>query len=295
MIYPIRVDVTSSDKAVHIIDTILIDPTCLPISPPVTHGYTDLQKETIINNAQCLANTLLADMEVQGLAKTGKAGRVLLLNNSVLVQQVEDQIHNQLKSIFDEEQCTRKKRRLNESNTSQSETANVSNSSSQNFPSSCTPNVDSKKEIDPKSKPTEAKDTNDKLIPIKIRLRENGICIADEFKVDPDHPMSNPIILAETMVKDMNLPERMSNSIAISIAEQMCGLDVPHDLNGWTLMEQVVSSNNPTLPTVAKRVPVNRLVPTAWKTEEKEENNFAGHSLNIGKPRLPSTRTKGIQ
>ena len=82
------------------------------------------------------------------------------------------------------------------------------------------------------------------------------------------------------MVKDLNLPEYMSNSIAISISEQMCGLDVPFDTTGWGKTEKTSTSN----VTGSKKVPVNRMVPAAWKAEEKEDNNFANHLLNIGKP-----------
>ena len=328
MLYPIRVDATSQSKSVRIIDTILIDLTCLPISPslPVPGSQTDdafissddnlnhhnnshnYLTSTITQNAQYLANSLLSDSEVQNSGKVGKAGRVFLLNKSSLVQLVEEQIETQLRIAFQKdaerkrEATKRKKRRLNLDIEKDVDVVKSSNDEPTSASALSTGAVavaatvmSSDKVIASQSKDKDkdsGKDTGTSynLIPIKIRLRERGMCIADEFKIDPDDAVgSNPILLAETMVKDLNLPDPMCNSIAISIAEQMCGQVVPHDVEGWTMTmapkPPKMDPNNPVLPSnLNKRIPVNHLVPTAWEMEPKEESAAMVHMMNIGKP-----------
>lgn len=74
-----------------------------------------------------------------------------------------------------------------------------------------------------------------KLLPIKIRIRESNTIVSDEFFIDQndnddDVDLNNPLLLAGSLVQDLNLPDSMTNSIAISISEQTFGLIVPDDV-----------------------------------------------------------------
>ena len=126
------------------------------------------------------------------------------------------------------------------------------------------------------------------LIPIHLRIKENGICIMDQFKVDVDplHPhLSNPILLATSIAQDMNLSPDMINSIAISIAEQIHGLKVSEDVQGLTTTERKKNDGPPTPSNSGlKRMQVNKAIPMAWKMEDKDEVIAKTCHGNAGKP-----------
>ena len=58
-IVPLRVDVRSADKTIRIVDTVLFDPTCWPVTL-----YKPLY-ESVEENVHQLAHTILSDAEVQ--------------------------------------------------------------------------------------------------------------------------------------------------------------------------------------------------------------------------------------
>jgi SNF5 / SMARCB1 / INI1. len=287
MLYPIRVDVSTSDNALRIIDTILIDPTCLPVPPPVgcilnspplpddSDQPCNLEQETIRLNAAHLARALIADMEVEGMTqKSAKIGRLRLFQNESLLEQVQQNIEKQLVVMLDKEKvlrnqsfCSVKKRKRND---------NITGSKVNECSQSC--------EIF--SEENEVKDSH--LVPIHIRIKENGICFTDQFQVDI-HPrnekLSNPISLASKIVHDMNLPEVMTQSIAISIAEQMHGLSVPRDLKGLSFTAQGANeSTTPSMPIAIHRIQVDASVPTAWKMEQREDGIAKKIHASAGKP-----------
>jgi len=294
MLYPIRVDVSTSDNALRIIDTILIDPNCLPVPPPVgsilnnnnnnntninnssppdtidqsSSSYFNLEQETIRLNAAHLARSLIADMEVEGMTqKSAKIGRLRLFQNESLLQQVQDTIEKQLVAMLKKEKILRnhslgslRKRKL----------------------------MDDSIGFDANKSPKNSSTVESHLVPIHIRIKENGICVTDQFTVDI-HPrnqqLSNPILLASKIVQDMNLPRVMTQSIAISITEQMHGLLVPRDLEGLSFSAQGANeSTTPSMPIAIHRTQVDETVPTAWKMEEREEGIAKKIHASAGKP-----------
>lgn len=225
MLYPIRIDATSQDKTVRLIESILLDPKCLPIPIPIPiptltgtqcfsgnerySSYSQsLKDQTIDRNAKFLASSLVADMEVHGINKSSKSylGRIKLLNCRKLIKTVEEQIKSQLLIIFEEDHIsfTSKRRKIDV------------------------------KECPENTRHSTVNDTSN-LIKVRIRIRDRGIiAIPDEFLVDPLHPASNPLILAKSLASDLNLPDVVVNSIALSIAEQICGLYVDENIDSLT-------------------------------------------------------------
>ena len=292
MIYPIRVDVSTKDNALRIIDSILIDPTCLPVKPPtINYKHSSLQTQTILLNAAHLTQTLLADMEVEGMTnKSVKIGRLRLLSNHYLKQHIEDQIQNQLKVILDKEHRMRFQRNANANANQQhhhpSKKRKVKEASG----------GESKQDVPPSSEKESQSESH--LIPIHLRIKEQGICITDQFHIDADagadplhSHLSNPILLATSIANDMNLPSDIINSIAISIAEQMHGLKVPEGIQGLTMTERMKSDIpgvSTSLNTGIVREQVNNAVPTAWKFEDRDEGVARICHGNAGKPDFTS-------
>jgi hypothetical protein len=91
---PVRIDVTSEDKNIRIIDTLLVDPTCWPI--PL---YSPL-RQAVEENVREYAHTILSDMEVHGMGRTVRhfTGRVDLYS-AALQTKIEDQLRPQLLAI----------------------------------------------------------------------------------------------------------------------------------------------------------------------------------------------------
>jgi hypothetical protein len=91
---PVRIDVTSEDKNIRIVDTLLVDPTCWPI--PL---YAPL-RQSVEANVREYAHTILSDMEVHGMGRTVRhfTGRVDLYS-PVLQTKIEDQLRPQLWAI----------------------------------------------------------------------------------------------------------------------------------------------------------------------------------------------------
>jgi hypothetical protein len=91
---PVRIDVTSDDKSIRIVDTLLMDPTCWPV--PL---YAPLH-ESLEQNVEELAHTVLSESEVIGMGRTVRhfTGRVDLWSNA-LQTKIEDQLRPQLWAI----------------------------------------------------------------------------------------------------------------------------------------------------------------------------------------------------
>jgi hypothetical protein len=91
---PVRVDVSSQDKSVRVVDTLLVDPTCWPI--PL---YAPLQ-ESVERNIREYAYTILSDAEVAGMGRTVRhfTGRVDVWSTE-LQTKMEDQLRPQLWAI----------------------------------------------------------------------------------------------------------------------------------------------------------------------------------------------------
>lgn len=333
MIYPIRVDVSSKDNGLRIVDTILLDPTCLPIPPSTTnenYNSYNLYSQTILQNASFFAKNLLADMEVDGINKTEKIGRIRLVNNNDLIMMVENQIQKQLKSILEKEskrkmmnstrninhysKTATKKRKL--SGTDEEEKAvedkdkvhDKEDASMESTEQEVVENDTTKEEGDKdgvdkeeagKTTDTDTKEDskNDEenskkqqdilknLKTIHIRIKEDAIVYTDVIHVDtnPTLPhLSNPILLAKSLVKDMNLPSSMTNSIAVTIAEQLHGLDVKPDITG--LMQKDTPKSGELAAAYFERIQVDSDIPSAWKIDDKEENLAKTHHCKAAMP-----------
>lgn len=224
---PIRIDASSSDGAVRIIDTLLLDTTCLPIShahPPHDgnpSGLTSLSGGRVKNesnlfsvtslidsNAAHLTESILADAEVYGSvrssSKTFMGGRLDLLNDKQLYQQIEKQIRTQLSIALG----TDKKGLIDGGGSSPHASASA-----------------------------EVMNNQSKIVRIKIRLRHDNIAVMDEFDYDINTSGlegSDPLSIANSLVQDMRLPPELAPSIAASIVEQIFGVNVTESLDGFT-------------------------------------------------------------
>ena len=224
---PIRIDASSSDGAVRIIDTLLLDTTCLPIShahPPhdgnpsglTSHSGGRVENDSnlfsvsslIDSNAAHLTESILADAEVYGSvrssSKTFMGGRLDLLNDTKLYQQIEKQIRTQLSIAL----STDKKELIDGGGSSPHASASA-----------------------------EVMNNQSKIVRIKIRLRHDNIAVMDEFDYDINTSGlegSDPLSIADNLVQDMRLPPELAPSIAASIVEQIFGVNVTESLDGFT-------------------------------------------------------------
>lgn len=262
MLYPVRVDAKSKDGLVRIVDSLLIDPSCLPIptcatTTSLTHyGNNHLIKQTIQQNSKHLATTLVADAEVQSYGRLYKFSRLKLFEKyPELESAIESQISSQLRVIMEEAQITKKrKRKVYERNDLNNKEDESKNQKSEKNASS-----------------TNDSEDNDDLVKINIRLRTNQISIVDEIWVDPKHPMSDPLLLAESIARDLKLPESTINNLAISIAEQMCGLEVDNNVDGMLKLDDAAKAKSTSIPLPAKFSKVKSGVSCAWILDEKEK------------------------
>ena len=224
---PIRVDAYSSDGSVRIIDTLLVDTTCLPIShavhPPadgnprrgvlrsVVSGVKTAEEslsnfvslEPLIDaNATHFTELLISDAEVYGSVRSSTksfmGGRLELLNDTKLYQQIEKQIRSQLRIALTANKIT------------------LTNGGGERG----TTNYD-----------------NSNIVHIKIRLRHENILVMDEFDYDINTSGlegCDPVSIANGLVQDMKLPPDMAPLLAASIVEQIYGVNVAESLDGLT-------------------------------------------------------------
>ena len=183
---PVRVDVSSDDKSVRIVETLLMDPTCwpIPLTPPL--------HESVNQNVREIAHTLLSDLEVQGMGRTVRhfTGRVDLWTLS-LQRKIEDQLRPQFWQIA----------------ASNNSIVNVQKSSSQ-----------------PNNKGAGGRRKKDSIIPIKIRLTVNDVIIKEDIMWDPLVPDYTPLDFAQTLGEELNLPDEAVIAVATTIVEQLHGI-----------------------------------------------------------------------
>mmetsp|Transcript_21715 Transcript_21715/g.45695 ORF Transcript_21715/g.45695 Transcript_21715/m.45695 type:complete len:238 (+) Transcript_21715:94-807(+) len=96
---PVRVDVLSHDKTIRIVDTLLLDPSCWPVTL-----YQPLFV-SVEENITHIAHTVLSDAEVQSMGRTVRhfTGRLDLWNYK-LQKTIEDQLRPQLWKIAEMDQ-----------------------------------------------------------------------------------------------------------------------------------------------------------------------------------------------
>ena len=234
---PIRIDASSSDGAVHIIDTLLIDTKCLPIShlaPPnngnPSSGLSSLSSAANSNkvslssliraNATHLTESILADAEVHGAirskASSYMGGRLELLTDVKLYQNIEQQISNQFGIALGTE-----KRDL------MSGGGSMYSQKSKSKPDAQTSGISN----------NEASSQQCNIVRIKLRLRHESFIVFDEFDYDINSSGMegcDPFTIANSLVQDLKLPPELVPSIAASIVEQIYGVDVTESMNGFT-------------------------------------------------------------
>lgn len=67
-------------------------------------------------------------------------------------------------------------------------------------------------------------------VPIHIRLAAHGVRVHDDMLLDPAlDDLVNPIQVAESIGEDLNLPPEIVQALAVSITEQLYGLELPPD------------------------------------------------------------------
>jgi hypothetical protein len=242
---PIRVDASSSDGAIRIIDTLLLDTTCLPISHghPRHNGVSGLNSfaggtdsnesnlfslSSVINaNASYLTESILSDAEVYGSVRSSKTfmgGRLDLLSDTKLYQHIEKQIQGQLEIAL-----TTDKKKLIPSKCGYLRHQTMGRSN--------TPDVamSSDRAVDQAS--SRIADIESRIVRIKIRLRHDNIVVVDEFDYDINTSGMDgcdPLSMANSLVQDMKLPAELAPSIAASIVEQIYGVHVAESLDGFT-------------------------------------------------------------
>ena len=220
-------------------------------------------------------------MEVLGVSRVNKSARVRLLTKCPgLIERVEDQIRQQLCIILKKEE---------------ENIGRVLGSGGTAFCGSVAEGGNGKESKEDWDAPVPSGPNN--LIKVRIRLRENGISLTDEFSVDPYHASSNPITIARSLVSDMNLPLEMVNSIAVSIAEQISGLEVEESLESVYCNDDLnvlgggegeafkrLVGTGAGMAEFGKRK-VEREIPAAWVMDEKEEKCAMSHYLDKLRPK----------
>ncbi|KAL9191517.1 hypothetical protein ACHAXT_001223 [Thalassiosira profunda] len=232
---PVRVDASSSDGTVRIIDTLVVDTTCLPIShahPPhdgsssglgaLSRGKSEPNNFSMPSlleaNASHLAEQLIADAEVQGAVRTNSrtfmGGRLDLLGDAKLRRGIEKQIWTQLSIAMGAD-----KKGL------------VSGGKSLGDGASLAPDGASSADVEG-DKPLASS-----IVRIKLRLRHENIVVFDEFDYDVNTSGmegSDPFSIAKSIVKDLKLPPELAPTIAASIVEQIYGVDVSGSVEAFT-------------------------------------------------------------
>lgn len=195
---PIRIDVTSDDESkLRIVDTLLLDRSVLPL--PLER---DRLEESLAENALYMAKSILGDAEVIGMGRTVRhfTGRMDLWSWD-LVEKIHKCILDQLYAAFDDAAASEPLKKKSKTD-----------------------------EIEPRDAKDMNKQSDSKLIPIRIRMEIHGHRIHDDFLWDPSlGDTIDPLMLAASIGNDLNLPPEAIQELAIHIAEQMFGLTIPDD------------------------------------------------------------------
>jgi hypothetical protein len=191
---------------IRIVDTILVDPLLA-----ARDGNLDCVVEE-------WTDTLLADLEVQGLVRTGKysyTGRTQmnLLANAQLRRDVEQQIRTQLDQAL----------LSTDMKPPDPTSATCGKDSAGAVTTSCTVAVAASGPVGKPAQVLTLRSSSRNLVPVRIHVRDNchGIVVeTEEFRVDPALEYQNEIAMADAIVKDMNLPIDFIPSLATAIVEQ---------------------------------------------------------------------------
>ena len=214
-LYPIRIDASTKDKGVRIIDTIIYDPTC---PPSINNNKNNFNNDKRIEYmAQNLADTFLGDMEVYNMVRSSTkhySGRINLLGRTELYEEVQQQIRNQMHAIehlYNERKETRDKKKRKKDNTDES----IDND-----------NINDSEDGD------NTNGTISKYQKIQIRIKNGESQINDEFFWDTSNTNTSsidtcPITMANIIANDLSLSQpELAVDIATAIVEQLNGAPV---------------------------------------------------------------------
>lgn len=67
------------------------------------------------------------------------------------------------------------------------------------------------------------------LVPIRVRLSAYGVRVQDDFQIDANNPLVEPLAIAKSLGEELLLPDELVTALAIDIAEQQHGLVVDED------------------------------------------------------------------
>jgi SNF5 / SMARCB1 / INI1 len=247
---PIRIDATvpavsSTTSPIRFVDTLLFDPTVWPIPRssivlPAEEVRGDLEsqldrlvrkttQEWILQNAEYLARTMISDIECFHVVRTTSIGKnysgrldpLQFTQNLPLLTAVTTQIQQQLTTIF--------KTYGFMSSTTTSEPVEMSATKSgpgedQNVQGAgCSaPERDQTQFV---KDALNAARNESRMFKIKLRCSSSTasgtLNIHDEFIFDPTVPNVNPIVVAQSIGQDLNLPQDAVVMLASEISEQI--------------------------------------------------------------------------
>ena len=231
---PVRIDASSSDGSVRIIDTILIDTKCLPIShahAPNGNAHVSLSMtrtslcSLVDSNASHLTNSVLQDAEVHGAfhSYNSTGSRLDLLSDEKLYQDIETQIRTQLSIAL--------------SSGKEDLMSFSSESFSGHVPVIPGGTISSHEKVHETALPSEENEIRSGITRVKLRLRQENIVLVDEFDYDIKSSGiegCDPFSIANSLVEDLKLPPEFIIHVSVSIVEQMYGIRVSDAIEKFT-------------------------------------------------------------
>jgi len=246
MIYPLRIDAISSDNRLRVVETLSIDPNCLPVySPSASSSYLPAQlvfydDKKLALLADELSMFILADMEVSSNVQNKSSSKHTRINlmtsaNISLRNSVVQQIYEQLRWIqqLENDEEYKDKRRRNH------------------------------------------------LVPIYLSIREGDILLQDSFLYDlklENQEFCDPISIASQMTKELKLPANFASLIAVSIIEQIHGVNINVKHPGSTQTSATIASSSAQSSLPSKINPQDSIRNTATLTSAPSTSS--NHSKN---------------
>lgn len=114
-------------------------------------------------------------------------------------------------------------------------------------------------------------------IHIRLRMAAYGVRVHDDFYIDPSHPDSSPLLLAQSLGADLTLPYEVIQAIAMEIAEQLRGRVVVQD---DMALQDGGDEGHP--PTAVMKHPNN--VTAAWMLEQRVHISNVAHLVQQHRP-----------
>ena len=231
---PIRVDVISEDRTLRIVDTLLLDPTCWPVT------LYDPLFEAIEENVTLMAHTILSDAEVMvrrgwsvrwpsliiGYCHDGSRSILVFSKFSVLP----------FLSVFAIQKSQGMGRTIRHF------TGRVDLWTSK-LQAAVEDQLRPQLWIAATRKEQYGATTTTKNIPISIRLVVDKVVLHEDILWDPNGKLS-PLDFAKDMARELNLPEEATVAIATTIVEQIHGLQIDSSPDP-TLASPNTNSNDP--------------------------------------------------